>query len=183
MEHGRAGPQGVGGVHGREAGRGPTLGQDEHRVRPVLRLDPVLLPPVPPVGSDGRLVRGQRVSGALWLLRGEEYEIHFAGGQYSEYIFAGPGMPAILEAYTWLTGRTAPPPLWALGYHQCHWFDYTADTLEALAKRLRDEGIPCDALWLDIDHMDGYRVFTWNTGNFPDVPGMLARLAGEGFRD
>lgn len=29
---------------------------------------------------------------------------------------------------------------------------------------------------------DGYRVFTRNTGNFPDVPGMLARLAGEGFR-
>jgi alpha-glucosidase len=47
----------------------------------------------------------------------QEYRIHFRGGQYTEYIFAGPDMPAILSAYTWLTGRTAPPPLWALGYH------------------------------------------------------------------
>ena len=76
-------------------------------------------------------------------------------------------MPAILTAYTGLTGRTAPPPLWSLGYHQCRWFDYTQDAVEALAQRHRDEGIPCDALWLDIDYMDGYRVFTWNTELLP----------------
>jgi alpha-glucosidase len=37
-------------------------------------------------------------------------------------------------------------------------------------------------LWLDIDYMDGYRVFTWNTRQFPDVPGMLARMRELGFR-
>lgn len=112
----------------------------------------------------------------------EEYAFHFHGGQYTEYVFAGPGMPQILEAYTWLTGRTAPPPLWALGYHQCRWFHYTQDAVEVLAARLRAEDVPCDALWLDIDYMDGYRVFTWDAEAFPDVPGMLARLAEQGFR-
>lgn len=112
----------------------------------------------------------------------EEYRIHFAGGQYTEYIFAGPRMPAILTAYTWLTGRTAPPPLWSLGYHQCRWFDYTQDAVEGIAQRHRDNGIPCDALWLDIEYMDGYRVFTWNTTSFPDAPGMLKRLEDKGFR-
>ena len=101
--------------------------------------------------------------GAYEFSRPEEYRIHFAGGQYTEYIFAGPRMPAILTAYTWLTGRTAPPPLWSLGYHQCRWFDYTQDAVEGIAQRHRDNGIPCDALWLDIEYMDGYRVFTWNT--------------------
>jgi alpha-glucosidase len=112
----------------------------------------------------------------------DEYRFHFAGGQYTEYIFAGPRMPAILTAYTWLTGRTAPPPLWALGYHQCRWFDYTQDAVEALAQRHRDSEIPCDALWLDIEYMDGYRVFTWNEQSFPDAPGMLKRLRDKGFR-
>ncbi len=111
-----------------------------------------------------------------------ELAFRFQGGQYCEYVFAGPGMPAILEAYTWLTGRTAPPPLWALGYHQCRWFDYSQDQVEALGRRHRDAGIPCDVLWLDIDYMDGYRVFTWNTDQFPDVPGMLARMREQGFR-
>ena len=51
--------------------------------------------------------------------RPEEYRFIFDGGQYTEYIFAGPTMREILEGYTWLTGRMLPPPLWALGYHQC----------------------------------------------------------------
>ena len=77
----------------------------------------------------------------------------------------------VLRAYTWLTGRTAPPPLWSLAYHQCRWFRYTQDAIEALADRHRAEDIPCDALWLDIEYMDGYRVFTWDTEAFPDVAG------------
>lgn len=113
---------------------------------------------------------------------GDHLAIRFEGGQWTEYLFAGPGMPEILEAYTWLTGRIAPPPLWALGYHQCRWFNYTQQGVEDLGRTYRERGIPCDALWLDIDHMDGYRVFTWRTDRFPDVPGMLGRLHEQGFR-
>ena len=112
----------------------------------------------------------------------EEYRIVGQGGQYTEYVFAGPGMAAILTDYTWLTGRTAPPPLWALGYHQCRWFDYTQQAVEAVAQQHRDHDIPCDAMWLDIEYMDGYRVFTWDTNKFPNPPAMLERLSEQGFR-
>ena len=91
-------------------------------------------------------------------------------------------MPAILSAYTWLTGRTAPPPLWALGYHQCRWFHYTQDDVEQIAAQHRGREIPCDGLWLDIDYMDGYRVFTWDEQAFPDADGMLRRLGEQGFK-
>jgi alpha-glucosidase len=112
----------------------------------------------------------------------EEYRIHFAGGQYTEYVFAGPGMPQILNSYTWLTGRTPLPPLWSLGYHQSRWFKYTQSAVLRIAERHRENEIPCDAMWLDIEYMDGYRVFTWNTDAFPDVNGMLSRLMDMGFR-
>jgi len=111
-----------------------------------------------------------------------EYAIRFEGGQYTEYVFAGPRMAGVLEAYTWLTGRMALPPLWALGYHQCRWFDYTQDAVEALAERHRELAVPLDVLWLDIDYMDGYRVFTWKADAFPDPPAMLERLAEQGVR-
>jgi alpha-glucosidase len=120
--------------------------------------------------------------GSYELSHADEYRIHFSGGQYTEYIFAGPAMPDILSDYTWLTGRMALPPLWSLGYHQCRWFRYTEETVEELAEQHREHDIPCDALWLDIEHMDGYRVFTWNTDAFPDVAAMLERLADRGFR-
>ncbi|HWT22603.1 MAG TPA: TIM-barrel domain-containing protein, partial [Solirubrobacteraceae bacterium] len=60
--------------------------------------------------------------------------------------------------------------------------DYTQDAVEALGARHRELSVPCDALWLDIEYMDGYRVFTWNTSSFPDVPGFLSRLREDGFR-
>ena len=120
--------------------------------------------------------------GAYEFSYDEEYRIIFRGGQYTEYVFAGPDMPAILESYTWLTGRTAPPPIWSLGYHQCRWFEYTQDAVQEVAQRHRDNDIPCDAVWLDIEYMDGYRVFTWDADRFPDPPGMLKRLDEQGFR-
>src|SRR5262245_37363149 len=116
------------------------------------------------------------------LSHAEEYRVHFAGGHCVEYVFAGPRIPDILAAYTWLTGRPPLPPLWALGYHQSRWFRYTQDAVEALAMRHRELAVPCDSMWLDIEYMDGYRVFTWDADAFPDPRAMLERLAQQGFR-
>lgn len=113
---------------------------------------------------------------------GSDYRFTFLGGQYTEYVFAGPRMPDILRDYTWLTGRMMPPPIWALGYHQCRWFNYSQEAVEALGRRHREERVPCDALWLDIDYMDGYRVFTWDGEQFPDPKAMLGRLREQGLR-
>ena len=47
----------------------------------------------------------------------------------------------------------------------------TADELRGIARAFRARGLPLDALYLDIDYMDGYRVFTWHPERFPDPPG------------
>ncbi|MFM2184821.1 MAG: hypothetical protein RIS55_469 [Actinomycetota bacterium] len=106
----------------------------------------------------------------------DEIKIHFNGGQYTEYVFGSPSIAKILMDYTELTGRTALPPLWALGFHQSRWYAYKQADVEALAAKYAELDIPLDSLWLDIDYMDGYRVFTWNKELYPDAPAMLARL-------
>jgi len=112
----------------------------------------------------------------------DSYRIEFHGGQYTEYVFAGPNMKDILEAYTFITGRISPPPIWALGHHQCRWYDYSDADLLRIASQYRERRIPCDVLWLDIEYMDGYRVFTWNERKFPDLAGFLAKLNESKFR-
>ncbi len=111
-----------------------------------------------------------------------ESTIRFEGGQYTEYVFAGPRMDDILQTYTWLTGRIPAPPIWALGNHQCRWHDYNQKQIEELAQRIRTEKIPCDVLWLDIDYMDGYRVFTWDKKRFPDPAALFRHLEQKNFR-
>ncbi len=122
-----------------------------------------------------------------WLARfdfeaQDALEIQFAGGAYVEYVLAGPRVPSVLEAYTFLTGRPALPPIWALGHHQCRWHAYSDAELVALGREYRRRGIPCDALWLDIEHMDGYRVFSFHPERFPEPERTFATLRAEGFR-
>jgi alpha-glucosidase len=111
----------------------------------------------------------------------DHYRYRFCGGQYTEYLFAGPSMAAILDRYTRLTGRMAAPPLWSLGMHQCRWHDYTQSQILEIGDEYRQRGIPCDALWLDIDYMDGFRVFTWDSKKFRMPPACSNRCAGPGF--
>ena len=110
------------------------------------------------------------------------YDIRFDGGQYTEYLFAGPDIASVLADYSNLTGRMALPPIWALGYQQCRWKAYSQDEVLALAKKHRDLDIPVDSLWLDINYMDEYRVFTWDGGLFPSPEAMLKELEAEGIR-
>jgi alpha-glucosidase len=110
------------------------------------------------------------------------YSYVFHGGQYTEYVFAGPGMGEILSSYTFITGRMRLPPLWALGHHQCRFHDYTAEQILEIGRTYRERRIPCDVLWLDIGHMDGYRVFTWDENKFPDVDAMVRSMRGDKLR-
>jgi alpha-glucosidase len=110
-----------------------------------------------------------------------ETRIRFVGGAYEEYIFAGPDLTTIVERYTALTGRMSTPPLWSLGYHHCRWHPYRDSDVLRLAKTYRERGIPCDSFWLDIDHMNGYRVFTWNKKLFPNPEETLGSLKALGF--
>ena len=104
------------------------------------------------------------------------------GGEMNYYFIYGPQMSDVVTTYTDLTGKPELPPLWALGYHQCKWSYYPESNFKAVAAKFRELKIPCDALYLDIDYMDGFRCFTWNKDYFPNPKRMVAELAEDGFK-
>ena len=101
-------------------------------------------------------------------------------GQPDLYILYGPSLAELTRKMQKLVGCTPLPPVWALGYHQCRWGYTSAQDLDDLDRHFRKHGIPCDGLWLDIDYMDGYRVFTVNPKHFPDPESDLGRLKANG---
>jgi alpha-glucosidase len=103
------------------------------------------------------------------------------GGEFDYYFINGPRLDAVACRYAQLTGLPELPPLWALGYHQCRWSYYPEQRVRELAAAFREKKIPCDALYLDIDYMDGYRCFTWNEDYFPDPKRMIGDLRRDGF--
>src|SRR6202012_551922 len=104
------------------------------------------------------------------------------GGELQYYYIHGPHMMDVVKNYHLITGTHPMPPLWALGYHQCRWSCYPEAKVRKITKTFRDEKIPCDAIYLDIDYMDGYRCFTWNQKYFPDPKKMVKELADDGFK-
>jgi len=98
------------------------------------------------------------------------------------YYIHGPHMMDVLKRYQTLTGTHPMPPKWALGYHQCRWSYYPESKVKSVAEGFRSRNIPCDAIYFDIDYMDGYRCFTWNKKHFPDPRRMIKELADDGFK-
>jgi len=104
------------------------------------------------------------------------------GGELQYYYIHGPHMMDVVKSYHSLTGTHPMPPLWALGYHQCRWSYYPESKVKKIANGFRENKIPCDGIYLDIDYMDGYRCFTWNRKYFPDPKKMIKELAADGFK-
>ena len=105
------------------------------------------------------------------------------GGEMNYYFFYGPKMSDVVESYTDLTGKPHHlPPLWALGFHQCKWSYYPESKVKEITSTFRKLQIPCDAIYLDIDYMEGFRCFTWNKEYFPDPKRMVKELMEDGFK-
>lgn len=105
------------------------------------------------------------------------------GGEMNYYFIYGPEMSDVVVNYTDLTGKPHQlPPLWALGYHQCKWSYYPESNVKEITSKFRKLKIPCDAIYLDIDYMEGFRCFTWNKDYFPDPKQMVSELANQGFK-
>ncbi|NCN05799.1 MAG: hypothetical protein GW949_09220 [Spirochaetales bacterium] len=98
------------------------------------------------------------------------------------YFFFSEDLPSMVRKIQNLQGRVALPPLWALGHHQSRWGYRSADQLETLEMKFRELEIPNDALWLDIEYMRGYRIFTINDEAFPDLEKTLDDLRQKGIR-
>ncbi len=104
------------------------------------------------------------------------------GGELQYYYIHGPHMMDVVKRYQTLTGTHPMPPKWALGYHQCRWSYYPDTKVKDIAERFRANQIPCDAIYLDIDYMDGYRCFTWNKKFFPEPKKLIRELQSIGMK-
>ena len=108
-----------------------------------------------------------------------------------DFVSDGPAFPVIvvdrpspqevMRALGQLIGTLPLPPRWALGYHQCR-YSYEPDArVREIADTFRAKKIPCDVIWMDIDYMDGYRIFTFDPKKFPDPHATNDYLHAHGF--
>jgi alpha-glucosidase len=101
--------------------------------------------------------------------------------QFPLVVIEGETPQEVMKGLARLTGSIEMPPKWAVGYHQCR-YSYNPDArVREVAQEFRDRKLPADVIWMDIDYMDGYRVFTFDDEQFPDPAGLNEWLDSMGF--
>ena len=98
----------------------------------------------------------------------DTFKATFAGGMLRYYLIFGS-----LEIHffpTWrITWTPSLPPRWVFGYHQSRWGYRNEADIREVVKGFSDHNYPLMAIHLDIDYMDGFRVFTVNPNDFPEI--------------
>nr|XP_057933507.1 neutral alpha-glucosidase C [Doryrhamphus excisus] len=91
-------------------------------------------------------------------------------------VLLGPSPSQMCRQYAELTGYQVLPPLFTLGYHHSRWDKDSEEDLKAVDAGFDKHNIPYDVMWLDIEHMNGKRSFTWDSDLFPDPAGLQRHL-------
>jgi len=112
----------------------------------------------------------------------DEYRFGAVDGPLDYYLIYGPEPKQVVTNWTWLTGRTPLPPMWALGFQQSRYTYFPESQLREVADRLREDRIPCDVLWLDIDFQHENWPFTVDQQAYPNFQQMVHDLDHEKFK-
>jgi alpha-glucosidase len=102
-------------------------------------------------------------------------------GKPSLYLIYGPTLRELTQKFQKLVGTVPLPPLWALGFHQSRWGYASMKDLTWLIDNFKKHEIPADGLWVDIDYMDEFRVFTFNHKHFSYPEKDIARIQNQGY--
>lgn len=111
-----------------------------------------------------------------------QVDTHFISesGVIDVFLFLGPGPKDVSRQFSKLTGVMPLPPLFGIAYHQCRWNYNDMEDVRQVDAGFDEHDIPYDVLWLDIEHTDGKKYFTWDPHKFSDPKGMIEGLSKKG---
>lgn len=93
-----------------------------------------------------------------------------------------PVLKDMVHQFREIIGQSYIAPRWAFGFQQSRWGYKTEEDIRTVYSEYKKEGIPLDAIYLDIDYMIDYKDFTVNPSRFPSLKKLSDDLKKEGVR-
>ena len=95
------------------------------------------------------------------------------------YMITGDSDLDIVKQFRGIIGRSYIAPKFAFGYGQSRWGYKTEDDFRTVVKKYRENHVPLDMVYMDIDYMQDYKDFTVNEERFPDFEGFVQDMKKE----
>lgn len=109
----------------------------------------------------------------------DEFRITIAENDFDFYLLEADSVPAIVKEFRHIIGRSYIPPRWAFGYGQSRWSYMNEDEVRDVVRGYRENHIPLDSIYLDIDYMERYKDFTVDKDRFPDLATFAAEMKSQ----
>ncbi len=96
------------------------------------------------------------------------------------YVITGESAHEVAKQFRRIIGKSYIAPKYAFGFGQSRWGYKTAEDIEAVVSGYRDNRIPLDMVYMDIDYMQEYKDFTVNPERFPDFAQFVQKMKARG---
>lgn len=96
------------------------------------------------------------------------------------YVITGESAHEVAKQFRRIIGKSYIAPKYAFGFGQSRWGYKTAEDIEAVVSGYRDNRIPLDMVYMDIDYMQDYKDFTVNPERFPDFAQFVQKMKARG---
>ena len=106
----------------------------------------------------------------------DELHIKPATEDFEIYVIENETPDFVITEFRGLIGMSYIPPKWAFGYGQSRWSYFTSDEVREVVKKYRENHIPIDSVYLDIDYMERYKDFTINQETFADFDKLVEEM-------
>ncbi len=95
------------------------------------------------------------------------------------YVITGESARDVARQFRRIIGKSYIAPRYAFGFGQSRWGYRTAEDIEGVVKGYRENEIPLDMVYMDIDYMQDYKDFTVNPERFPDFGEFVQKMKAE----
>ena len=92
-----------------------------------------------------------------------------ASGRTNLFFIMEGTLPEVTSQYYELVGRPILPPKWGFGWHQSRYGYKNTTALQKVIIGYRNESIPLDAIWNDVDYLEDFKDFTIDEESYGDL--------------
>ncbi|RRK34386.1 alpha-glucosidase [Schaedlerella arabinosiphila] len=109
-------------------------------------------------------------------------QVSCADADLNLFVIEGDSPYDIVKQFRKIIGRSYIPPKYAFGFGQSRWGYKTKEDFRKVADGYRENKIPLDMVYMDIDYMQDFKDFTLHEENFPDFAEFVREMKDRNLR-
>lgn len=110
----------------------------------------------------------------------DELVISLEEWNFAIYLIEEDSLENIAKRFREMIGRSYIAPKWAFGYGQSRWSYMNEEEIREVVRKHRENHIPLDSVYMDIDYMERYKDFTINEEAFPNFEAFVQEMKEQG---